>query len=439
VRCGGATSVATLAGAGPVTIGGQGLYVTLASSGTSFNPGTGVFSTSVTLRNLLAEPLGSVDGITPDSGGIKVFFHSGPTARGGTGTVTVANRDGLGQFTAPGQPFLKYAGALASGATSSARPWDFQLTGTVDSFDFQVLIAAQVPQASGVFRWLRDSLGTNATFSGAWGTSATNAYVIGQTVVSELFGSELVRWNGSAWDTLKSFTPDLMFGIGGFGSTLVATGSAGIVYYSPDAGAHWTRVVINASQPLLESAWASSPTDLYAAGSAGIVYRSSNGTTWTPVSTPTSSFLYRIWGTSASDIFATGTNGAVLHSTNGTIWTQGTIPAGSSTTTFFGVAGVPGGPFFAVGAGGAILRSSDDGASWSSVASGTANNLNGVSCGSATDCIAVGDLGTAVVWNGSAWSPMNSGSPRRLKAIWGASEAAVFAAGDSGTILRGVH
>lgn len=439
MRCVDATPGVHPMSAGPITVGGQGVNVLLVSNSVGYNSGTQIFTASVTLKNLAAQPLGTSDGANADPAGIQVFFSSSPSVTGGTGTAAVANPDGTGNFTDLAQPYFKYPGNLAGGATSGAKTWNFTVSPSVTAFHFQVFVTAQVPQSSGILRWLRDSLESNASFYNAWGTSATNAYVVGLTVVSELSGSELLNWNGSGWTKVKSFTPDLMFGIGGFGSTLVATGSAGVIYYTPDVGAHWTRVVANSGGPLLQSAWASSATDLYTAGSAGKVYRSTNGTSWTAVSTPTTSFLYHLWGTSASDIFAVGTNGAVLHSVDGATWTQGTIPGGLSTTTFFGVGGVGGGPFFAVGAGGAILISSNDGASWSSVASGTTKNLNAVSCASATDCVAVGDLGTAVVWNGSAWSLMTSGTTQHLRGIWGASDVAVFAAGDSGTILRGVR
>lgn len=55
---------------------------------------------------------------------------------------------------------------------------------------------------------------------------------------------------------------------------------------------------------------------------------------------------------------------------------------------------------WAVGDGGTLLRWSNG--SWSSVASGTTRNLNGVYCAAADDCWAVGDR-VALHWNGSAW------------------------------------
>src|SRR5689334_9175653 len=74
-----------------LVLGGQGALVRLASSGTAYNSGTQTFSSNVTVENLISQPMNTANGTTPDAGGVKVFFNSGPTVTGGTGTVSVAN------------------------------------------------------------------------------------------------------------------------------------------------------------------------------------------------------------------------------------------------------------------------------------------------------------------------------------------------------------
>ncbi|MDH3291296.1 MAG: hypothetical protein OEO20_10525 [Gemmatimonadota bacterium] len=126
-------------------LGGQGALVRLASSGTAYNAGT--FTSDVTVENLIAQPMNTADGTTPDAGGIKVFFHSGPTATGGTGTVSVANADGTGTFTGSNQPFFLYSSGavLASGATTSTKPWEFTVPTTVTTFMFEVFVTTRLP------------------------------------------------------------------------------------------------------------------------------------------------------------------------------------------------------------------------------------------------------------------------------------------------------
>ena len=82
-----------------LVLGGQGAFERLASSGTAYNSGTQAFTSDVTVENLIAQPMNTTNGTTPDAGGIKVFFNSGPTVTGGSGVVSIANADGTQTFT----------------------------------------------------------------------------------------------------------------------------------------------------------------------------------------------------------------------------------------------------------------------------------------------------------------------------------------------------
>src|SRR6185436_17891313 len=121
-----------------VTVGGpQGTYVQLASSGTAYS-GTS-FTSSVTVQNKSAQFMGTADGTNADANGTRVFFSSGPTVTGGTGTVAVVP-DGTGTFTGAGQAYYQYNGVLASGATSAGKTWTFTVPATVTTFSFTVLV-----------------------------------------------------------------------------------------------------------------------------------------------------------------------------------------------------------------------------------------------------------------------------------------------------------
>ncbi|HXQ30329.1 MAG TPA: NHL repeat-containing protein [Gemmatimonadales bacterium] len=129
-----------------VTLGGQGTYVQLTSSGTAYD-GSSVFTSIVTVRNLTTQSMNTTNGTTADTGGVKVFFNSGPSVTGGTGTVTVENPDGTGMFTGTAQPFFKYSSGvvLASGGTTAAKTWQFTVPNTVTSFVFTVYVTTQIP------------------------------------------------------------------------------------------------------------------------------------------------------------------------------------------------------------------------------------------------------------------------------------------------------
>ena len=123
-------------------IGGQNLYVTLASPAGIYDAGSGVLASSVTIKNLLAQALGTSDGTTPDAAGVRVFFHTLPVVTGGTGTVSVRNADGTGTFTANGQPYFTYLEIIPGNGTSYAKSWQFNVPPTVTSFSFQVYVQA---------------------------------------------------------------------------------------------------------------------------------------------------------------------------------------------------------------------------------------------------------------------------------------------------------
>lgn len=128
--------------------GGQGQFVKLTTTSVSWDAGTGTFGGTVTVQNLLPYALGVHEGMQADSGGVKVFFVSGPTATAGSGTVTVQNADGIGVLTASGQPFFKYAQALDPQQVSDPRNWLFHLDPGVTAFAFALYVsAAQQPSA----------------------------------------------------------------------------------------------------------------------------------------------------------------------------------------------------------------------------------------------------------------------------------------------------
>ena len=151
-----------------VTIGGQNVYTKLTSSNVSYNSGTEIYQFDVTVQNLMNESIGTPDGVTPDTGGIKVFFSSGPTVTSGTGTITVANADGTGDFTGVGQPFFRYSEILAKDAVSGAKTWQLSVPNTVNSFTFRVYLSTDVQPLIVINELLSNPGGTITDASGEW-------------------------------------------------------------------------------------------------------------------------------------------------------------------------------------------------------------------------------------------------------------------------------
>ena len=101
-------------------IGGQNVNVRLASTNVAYDSAAQVFAADLTVQNLLVQRIGS-DGATVS--GVRVFFHSGPVVTQGTGSVEVANPDGLDVFTGAGQPYFEYPGSLGPQGVSAAKRW----------------------------------------------------------------------------------------------------------------------------------------------------------------------------------------------------------------------------------------------------------------------------------------------------------------------------
>jgi hypothetical protein len=138
-------------------VGGQGLYVRLTSSGLTY--ASEIFAFDVTVQNLMSLPMGTGDGSIRHAAGVRVFFHEAPIVTAGTGSITIENATGVETFLQSGQPYYQYGGTieeveqtdlgpdgiLSSSETSSTRNWQFRVPESVETFAFQVLVAAEVP------------------------------------------------------------------------------------------------------------------------------------------------------------------------------------------------------------------------------------------------------------------------------------------------------
>lgn len=144
------------------TIGGQGVYVRVSTSGVAYNSGTGVFSFNTTIQNLTDASFASADGASKDAGGVRIFFATGPTVTGGSGAISVANATGIATFTGGGQPYFQYGGTLPSvdsaalgiegilapAEISSPKAWQLNVPSTVTTFVFQLLISTETSKSS---------------------------------------------------------------------------------------------------------------------------------------------------------------------------------------------------------------------------------------------------------------------------------------------------
>jgi len=126
---------------------GQGSGMSVTSGNISVVADTFAFDLAV--FNGLTFPVGTTDGVSPDSNGIRVFVVDGIHTTQGTGSVAVANADGVGTFTASGQPYFAYPGILPPDSTTAPHRWKFRFDPGVQTFSFGLYLSVPVPPGGG--------------------------------------------------------------------------------------------------------------------------------------------------------------------------------------------------------------------------------------------------------------------------------------------------
>lgn len=404
-------SVPQLAG-GREILGGQGRYVVLRSS--NVTAAAGLFSADVTVQNLAAQPLGTDDGI--NQSGVFVFFQDGPTVTGGSGSVTVANSDGMGNFTAPGQLYFKYDTILGGLEESVAANWQWSYDPTVTDFVFTVLVAADVPEVGGVLQW--------SVFPGMEGVSisdvAMNSATDGMAVGT---GGRYVRLTGAGWRAY----PDPL---GGGLEAVSAVGAGQFVgvgglpnqegYVARFNGSVWTKVQTLTDMNVL-GVYGTPTGEIFVSGyhqdTGNGALAWFDGTLWHYSIVPGSMPFLLIDGTSGTNVIAVSMDGMAMH-WDGTTWTE-QLPGGGPEIRALRVTGPKqfvlggsAGPFMAQVA---FVVSVDDGAV-DSLAVGAGQAIGGFAAapGGGVLTTVLGSDGPGSTWtlfrkwDGVSWTTLDS-------------------------------
>ena len=288
-----------------VIVGRKNYDVTLNFSGVTFTSGTGVFSAGVSVTNLMNQALGTTDGTTSSASGTRVFFTSGPSLAAGQGIITLSNPDGVGTFTASGQPYFQYATLIQPTATSSTRTWNFQLGDSVNAFAFTVEVDAPMPAEGSIRHWttIRQGLQSNA-LTGMWQDTPTDIWAVG-------VGNTFLRNTGSGWAIVTptgytgSFDFQAIFGASSTDYWAVANGGH-MVHYN---GTTWASSTSLLTTRNLHGIWGASTTSYITVGDS-LTIDQYNGILWTPMVPPlgvaTATDLRGIWGNDGTHIFAVG-------------------------------------------------------------------------------------------------------------------------------------
>lgn len=215
--------------------------------------------------------------------------------------------------------------------------------------------------------WLDDIASfTNMRIEGIWGSSATNLYVVGQIGSPE----GIKRWDGTAWTTQTLSSPTItrsLHAIFGGSGWAVACGQYQRIWASNGNGGAWTVQHNGGLDATYYAAWGDS-SNVYVVGEGpAMLQRATGGTTWTPQTVPapaSGGVLRGIWGVAGGPVFAVGSNGTILRNTSGT-WT--TMTSGT-TADLFSVWGRSATDVYVAGSGGILLHHDGVGTTWKRVA-----------------------------------------------------------------------
>ena len=181
---------------------------------------------------------------------------------------------------------------------------------------------------------------------------------------------------------------------------------------STDSGATWANRTTSVTFNNLNAVATDGSSSLISVGGAGTIVRSTNGTTFTTVSSGVTDNLASV-AFGAANYIAVGAGGRILTSPTGTTWTTVT----SGTTAALEDAVFLNGQFLVSGSSGLLLRSAD-GATWTSATLATGGfNLQGIAYGAGRYVTATrgGVILTSI--DAASWTAATSGTTADLNGV----------------------
>jgi hypothetical protein len=328
-----------------------------------------------------------------------------PNVPPGFGTQAVTSANYLTATDGTGTVVVGSAGQIRQSTDGST--WSFVTSPTASNLNevrylnsalfVAVGASGTIVTSSNRTTWTAQTSGTAQALNSA-------AFGAGRYVAVGAAGAITHSTDGITWAALTAGANAfnrVAFGAGVF----VAVGAAGACYSSPD-GITWTSrpagsvafndvifdgtqfVAICASQsytstdgitwapfvqsfssalPIIGSSYvtATDGTSTVAVGNSGQIRRSTNGTTWSYIGTPTTATLYEVRYLNSALFIAVGASGAIVTSPDGIVWTSRT----SGTAQALSSVAYGAGRYVAVGGAGAITYSSD-GVTWTAITAG---------------------------------------------------------------------
>lgn len=231
-------------------------------------------------------------------------------------------------------------------------------------------------------------------------------------------------------------------------NTAFATGWAGVVYKSTDAGLNWNKLVTTIPAVDMYAVAFIDANVGFIMGDLGRIYKTTDaGVTWVQKTSGTTEALYNIAIlNNNTTIFAVGTTGKIIKSTDsGETWVTLTSPTAQTNRNIRFVSDNESVAYLIgdnAGGSTSVFKSTDGGATWSTQtvpasADGDPVNLFGISVVDATNVfVCGGSKRIAKTTNGTNWTNINSNIANFYRACHFSSATNGYVVGANGKIIR---
>lgn len=243
--------------------------------------------------------------------------------------------------------------------------------------------------------------------------------------------------SGSSWSPATPGIIDIMGVDYVDPDTAICVGYHGLILRTTNGGEDWTLVDGGMTSDMLSVSFSLDGRGIASGTGRTIAWTSDYGQSWmatSPSLVPSTAYDAEIVDYPAA--VAVGDNGRIVRTSDGgAAWiivasgTSATLRAVSFTTILDGTV---------VGLAGTILRTSDGGVTWNPGSSGTTEDLYDIEFIDTSNGMAVGSSGTILrtLDGGATWTSLSSGTSVSLVSVDYAYPNGVTAVGDDGTILR---
>lgn len=252
----------------------------------------------------------------------------------------------------------------------------------------------------------------------------------------------LTRNGGFTWRTVSSHTVRTLYGADIVDSVLaVAVGEGGTIIRSKDAGITWDSVASENSlhNNTLRCVAFSSSTEGFAVGDGIIFNTKDGGITWKLVYSDASQEYYGISFDSDNIPVIAGVRGVILNSKDlGNTWDSSNVTTRNFRSIHFAETNIPfkhSKKGFAVGDGGIIYKTVNNGQSWTTEVNSDTASLKGVFLTSEKWGHAVGNGGTILRYNGTSWKKLPVVTAARLNGVDPTWNPVTTCVGEDGLVM----